>query len=184
MPEVSTPYNSSPGIRQDDGEVMTNNTLSMTPPCASPPTRPRRKMPRRTTATEAYKKGQLLQYILDSTREFDCFNINTDSTDDYEVNWTGHQPLGDDSPSSMVSASELRLIRSRRRRGVVTPPAHQTAKVGGSSGTIVHEGGELSFGKVHEKLQEPRDLPRCSIPFPEDVVDPHIATKEKWKPNF
>jgi hypothetical protein len=58
-------------------------------------------------------------------------------------------------------------MRSRRRRGVLTPP-HNSKAIGT---IIVNEEGDNFFGKVHRKQQEPRDQPRCSIPFPEDVVE-------------
>mmetsp|Transcript_41924 Transcript_41924/g.75550 ORF Transcript_41924/g.75550 Transcript_41924/m.75550 type:complete len:153 (-) Transcript_41924:19-477(-) len=85
-----------------------------------------------TTATEAFNKGLLLQYILSILSQLHC--CNHDSTDDceYETNWKGHQPLtpytwsfADDDTLSVISASELRLMRRRRRRGVKMEYGHR-----------------------------------------------------------
>lgn len=164
---------------------------TFTTPSRSTKAPPRRK---RTTAAEAYNKGLLLPYILDSARELDL--CNRDCTVDYESTWQGHQPLTpspweeddavEESPTAdpgsaatTATASEQRLMRRRRRRGVVLSPPRggDAAKVGGgvepTMAAALHNNGTLV----------PRDLARCSIPFPEDVVDPHILAKERWHPS-
>jgi len=81
---------------------------------------------------EAYNNGTLLQYIIDICCNNPTSAGKVDTTNDYETNWNGHQPLSpmkttcskeeDACNSSRLSASELRFGRKRRRRGVISPP--------------------------------------------------------------
>jgi len=75
-------------------------------------------------------------------------------------------------------------MRSRRRRGVMSPPC-RNAKVGVVDDPLC---GPLcgqednSVAKVHYgSLNSPGSF---SIAFPGDVVDPHLSVKKEWQPNF
>mmetsp|Transcript_25475 Transcript_25475/g.54814 ORF Transcript_25475/g.54814 Transcript_25475/m.54814 type:complete len:230 (-) Transcript_25475:185-874(-) len=171
VPETPIDGCSSPGARLgDDEDIPTSSLMVMTSYCSPPSSTVRRK---RTTAMEAYKKGMLFQYIMDSAAEFECCR-NRDSTVDYETKWDGHQPLTphtwsfvDDDTASIVSASELRLNRRRRRRGVLTP-SQRNGKIGIDSPTIAEDGSNDFFP---------------SIPYPGDIADPQTSHKKKWQPN-
>lgn len=160
---------SSPGARQGDDAPTPMSPFPMLS-YASPPRSTARK---RITALEAYNTGMLFQYMIDCVSDLqNC--CNRDSTVDYEKKWVGHQPLtpntwaadGDDT-ASIVSTSELRLNRRRRRRGVLSPKLG--AKIGIDSRTISEDGS-------HDFVP--------SIPFPGDVVDPHMSPKKKWHPQL
>ena len=80
----------------------------------------------RVTLADAYNKGMLLEYFAANASQLDCCSKDC-TVENYETKWEGHQPLTPTSwthasieqSSSTVSASELRLRRSRRRRGIM-----------------------------------------------------------------
>lgn len=86
---------------------------------------------KRLTASEAYTKGMVLEYMCSYVESFN------NKADDYESKWQGHQPLTpnptrDDTSSRQLplTASEQRLMRARRRRGAITTTTTTPARVG------------------------------------------------------
>lgn len=176
MPELSLDYcSSSPGTRQDDD---------------SPP--------KRIAFMEAYNKGMLLQYMINSASEIDyCCNNKHVAEDDYETKWRGHQPLTpstwssakndyidelNDTSGSVVSASEQRFMRRRRRRGVL-PPSKRGED---NNNNISMHVTKANNNNNNVEPQRDTILPGWGIPFPGDVIDPHLVPKkkEKWHPNI
>ena len=122
-------------------------------------------------------------HISDICSSYDC------RQEDFESNWRGHQPLtppnwtttcGASGPSAcgigrgggcgtgVLSASELCLMRGRRKRGVVSPPRRSHAYAGSS----LLSKGSSSFD-ISEEVEG----------FPAEFADPRLAEKEKkWKP--
>jgi len=214
--ERSSP-SSSPGTRQEDDLSIATSSCSPTwnanqslgsyrsSPIGSvaisscnPTGSPKPRRAKRLTASEAYKKGLLFQYLTERCADLDCCIRDCTSEDYYQSNWKGHQPLSEptwDTPSvqpagsfgasSHVSASELRLMRRRRRCGVLSPP-RRNAKVGS---VVDPRFGEenVAFARVHStSLPMPPKMPgsgEWSIGFPGDVVDPHLVAKKKWEPH-
>ena len=175
VPELSLDYcSSSPGTRQDDD---------------SPP--------KRIAFMEAYNKGMLLQYMINSASEIDyCCNNKHVAEDDYETKWRGHQPLTpstwssakndyidelNDTSGRVVSASEQRFMRRRRRRGVLPP-----SKRGEDNNNISMHVSKANNNNNNVEPQRDTILPGWGIPFPGDVIDPHLVPKkkEKWHPNI
>jgi len=132
------------------------------------------------TIMEAYNNGTLLQYIMDIC----CNNPTTssakvDTTNDYETNWNGHQPLSPmkskDEEIRLPSATELRFEFKRRRRGVRSPPPRDNYATG-------------SAKEVNNS-----DNNRAKS-FTEGVISPHynnntnrsisIKMREKWQPSI
>jgi len=215
-PERSSPC-SSPGTREADDLSIATSSCSLTwnanqsldsyrsspiAPIAtsycSPtgPAKPRRA--KRLTASEAYKKGLLFQYLTERCADLDYCIQDCTNQDYYQSNWKGHQPLsaptwdipsvqpaGSFGASSHVSASELRLMRRRRRRGVLSHP-RRNFKVGS---VVDPRFGEenVASARVHStNLPMPPKMPgsgEWSIGFPVDVVDPHSVAKKKWEPH-
>ena len=176
VPELSLDYcSSSPGTRQDDD---------------SPP--------KRIAFMEAYNKGMLLQYMINSASEIDyCCNNKHVAEDDYETKWRGHQPLTpstwssakndyidelNDTSGSVVSASEQRFMRRRRRRGVL-PPSKRGED---NNNNISMHVTKANNNNNNVEPQRDTILPGWGIPFPGDVIDPHFVSKkkEKWHPNI
>jgi hypothetical protein len=153
---------------------------------------------KKLTRAEAFNKGMLLQYLF-------CNGGFTDEDeDDYEASWAGHQPLTPDtwtvntSESHIpprLSASEQRLMRRRRRRGLVMSPLK-------SNGSIVPGGllnapspphlvtkpprregqaDQTSFACSSSASNETRYFSgmEWSVPYPKDLVDPHVG--DEWK---
>ena len=125
------------------------------------------------TLMEAYNNGTLLQYIMDICCNPTYSSAKVDTTNDYETNWNGHQPLSpmkttcskkeEDASSCRLSASELRFDRKRRRRGVISPRDNTTDST---------------------KQVNNYDTNRCIIVQnnPKDVIHPHYNNKsEKWQ---
>mmetsp|Transcript_18418 Transcript_18418/g.38566 ORF Transcript_18418/g.38566 Transcript_18418/m.38566 type:complete len:316 (-) Transcript_18418:190-1137(-) len=215
-PERSSPC-SIPGTRQEDDLSIATSSCSPTwnanqslascrsspigsvavSSCSSVgPPKPRRA--KRLTASQAYKRGLLFQYLTERCADLNCCIWDRTSEDYYQSNWKGHQPLseptwntpsiqpaGSFGASSHVSASELRLMRRRRRRGVLLPP-RRNARVGS---VVDPRFGEenVAFARVHStNLPMPPTMPgsgEWSIGFPGDVVDPHLVAKKKWEPH-
>lgn len=172
MPELSSPC-SSPGARQENDD---NDGIPIRPP-------PKIRRKNSITAAEAYNKGMLLQYIITSCSEADFCNRDSTYTECYESNWEGHQPLTPTEDDTGIPASELRLMRSRRRRGVMSPPRRneRNAKIGsGDDPLCVQEDNSVVKGH-YGSLNSPGSF---SIAFPGDVVDPHLSGKKEWQPNF
>ena len=192
MPELSSPC-SSPGARQQDTPEEQTAGIFHTCTFSSPPNTKRAttespRCKKRTTATEAYNKGLLLQYLVDNASQLDICNFNRDTTtsalDSYEMNWEGHQPLTpstwredqeDDDCASIVSASEMRLMRRRRRRGVLSPPR---------TNSRLHVVSPVSPNKIGNGGDESRSVPGFGIAFPADVADPHKGKQKKWQPSW
>mmetsp|Transcript_27104 Transcript_27104/g.57208 ORF Transcript_27104/g.57208 Transcript_27104/m.57208 type:complete len:260 (+) Transcript_27104:220-999(+) len=193
MPEISSPGSSpcSPGTRQGDADMGIMHSMSAwcSPtesgsPSSSPGLiRSTPKIPRKnSTAAEAYNKGMLLQYIIESCSDLDCRKLLPNEKD-YEAKWNGHQPLSpetwtcttdscNDASENVISASEMRLMRSRRRRGVMSPLRLSNGEVD----CAIHlENNVFSEASIPSKSQDSS--------FPADVVDPHLVVKKKWVPN-
>ncbi|KAL3762633.1 hypothetical protein ACHAW5_001226 [Stephanodiscus triporus] len=111
-----------------------SRTSTKTPAMAiSHPFLPRGGGPSPNTAKEAYNRGMLFSYFTSKAselicgKELFCFfsrdaaatNTNTAAL---EMRWSGHQPLSPDTCSRSngeMSPYELRIMRQRRRRGVL-----------------------------------------------------------------
>lgn len=85
-----------------------------------------RANPSRPTFADAYNEGMLLEYFVSNASQLDCCTSEDEdcAVEDYETKWEGHQPLTPNNITinhslSTVSASEQRLRRGRRRRGIM-----------------------------------------------------------------
>lgn len=139
---------------------------------------------KRLTQTEAFNNGMLLQYLF-------CNGGCEEEEDDYEASWTGHQPLTPDTWTTpefefepRLTASEQRLMRRRRRRGLLksgnnimaergqfgplSPPKKSAARASNENTTL------SSISSKTDKSNA-----EWSVSFPKDLVDPHVT--EEWK---
>jgi hypothetical protein len=90
-------------------------------PCCPPPANRRN-----ITAKEAYNRGMLLSYFISNAYDMSCVSCclpGTNTREDLERRWSGHQPLVSDTwaiSNDGMSPYEHRNMRRRRRRGVVS----------------------------------------------------------------
>ncbi|KAL3805791.1 hypothetical protein HJC23_007752 [Cyclotella cryptica] len=153
---------------------------------------------KKLTRAEAFNKGMLLHYLF-------CNGGFTDEDeDDYEASWAGHQPLTPETwtvaPSKSnipprLSASEQRLMRRRRRRGLVMSPlkSHGSIVAGGfldapsppavltKTGPRARQEDETSFASSSKASNAAEYVSgmEWSVPYPKDLVDPHLG--DEWK---
>lgn len=150
------------------------------------------------TASEAYRKGKVLQYL--SQVRCGSWNFCADDSNTYETKWSGHQPLtpntwsdfhdiGDDASNQQLTASELRLIRRRRHRGVLTPPRHIKNASKLNSPQLIspprvlfkHQGNHSVGDFFGENISEPSLA--WSIPYPKGVPNPNLGPKRQLNPH-
>lgn len=168
MPEISVVRPTSPGgtcrdtndVDHDDHATNFSDEIEPTtkmtvqrkvytqriPPKVPPPPFPQygKISTPATTVMDAYNRGMLFSHFTSMPSAFSCCWTDTTSSaakdsDEFEKNWSGHQPLMPKtwSPSHLsyiadklercskgriVSASEIRYRRRRRRRGILWTP--------------------------------------------------------------
>ena len=171
-----------------------------TPPRSSPSSEVVAHSPmvlhKRITVAEAYNKDLMLQFILSPAKRGSWNWGCTRGKFDYETNWKGHQPLTPETwstniepganESSRIAASEIRLMRRRRRRGLITPQRPINGNVAKLNPHVTSPPKVSRRGPTEQAFSDNSVLgknsnisndARLSTPFPKDVVVPRLGQK-------
>ena len=168
---VVSPANESPAARCTTKVIKTSTRSGYSSSVIKSPTgsiisphQPNKPL----TRSEAFNKGLLLQYFFCNGDHYD----NSDDEHDFERKWDGHQPLTPntwaETSSRGVSASELRYLRRRKRRGITTTTSFSTV-----SSITPSEKVERTLDSVLTPSSN-----EWSVQYPQDLVDPHLS---EWK---